>query len=94
MNAQEKTFNKIKEMLNEIIGEEFLEEYNINMESTLTGDLEMESVEIVELSEKIKKIYGTQIRINEWMSKMNLEELIKLSLGDIVNFLEECSQLN
>jgi acyl carrier protein len=94
MNSKEKTFDKIKELLSEVIGEEFIEEYNVNMESSLTGDLEMESVEIVELSEKIKKFYGAQIGINEWMSKMNLEKLIKLSLGDIVNFLEECTQLN
>jgi len=93
MKEQEKIFGKIKELITEVIGEDFIEEYNVNMNSTLTGTLEMESIEIVELSEKIKLFYGQQIGINDWMAKMNLEELVNLAIKDIVNFLEGCKQL-
>ena len=93
MKEQEKIFGKIKELITEVIGKDFIDEYDVDMDSTLTGDLEMESIEIVELSEKIKLFYGQQIGINDWMAKMNLEELVNLAIKDIVNFLEGCKQL-
>jgi acyl carrier protein len=94
MKEQTEVFNKIKELLAEVIGGTFIEEYDVNMDSTLTGDLEMESIEIVELSEKIKRFYGEQIGINDWMAKMSLEELVHLSIKDIVTFIDSCKQLN
>jgi acyl carrier protein len=94
MKEQTEVFNKIKELLAEVIGGTFIEEYDVNMDSTLTGDLEMESIEIVELSEKIKRFYGEQIGINDWMAKMSLEELVDLSIKDIVTFIDSCKQLN
>lgn len=93
MNEREQIFKKVTEFLTQLIGEEFIAEYDVNMDSTLTGDLEMESIEIVELSEKIKAFYGEGIGVNDWMAKMNLEELVQLSIKDIVNFIEECLQL-
>jgi acyl carrier protein len=94
MKEQIEIFNKIKELITEVIGQDFIEEYDLNMESTLTGDLEMESIEIVQLSIKIIGFYGKQINLEDWMTKMTLEELVNLSIKDIVNFLEECMQLN
>ena len=94
MKEQVEIFNKIKELITEVIGQSFMEEYDLNMESTLTGDLEMESIEIVQLSIKIIGFYGKQINLEDWMAKMTLEELVNLSIKDIVNFLEACMQLN
>ncbi len=94
MKDQAEVFEKVRELLTEVIGEEFMEEYNVEMESTLTGDLEMESIEIVELSEKIKKHYGSNVNFQEWMSKLQLEELIDLSIKDIVTYVEGCLQLS
>lgn len=93
MSEETKIFEKIKELITEIIGKDFIEEYDINIESTLSGDLEMESIEVVELSEKIKKYYGNDIAINDWISKMGLERLIVLSIKDIVNYIVGCKQL-
>ncbi len=89
---QQEIFSKLKSLATEVIGEEFMEEYEFEMDSTLTGDLEMESIEIVELSEKIKTYYG-EININEWLAQLNLEQLVNLTVKDIVNYLEGCLQL-
>ena len=93
MEEQEQIFAKIKGLLGEVIGEDFIQEYDLTMDTILTNDLEMESIEIVELSEKIKKVYGKQIGFSDWMAKMTLEELVSLSIGDIVNFIESCKEL-
>ena len=50
----EELFNLLKGFITEIIGEEFVEEMDITPQSSFTKDLEMDSIEIVSFSEKIK----------------------------------------
>jgi len=83
-------FDLMKQFITEVIGEEFVEEMDITMESSFTKDLEMDSIEIVSFSEKIKIHFGEQIDFTGWLSNMDLDELINLNLGTIVNYIEEC----
>jgi acyl carrier protein len=83
-------FDLMKQFITEVIGEEFIEEMDITLESSFTKDLEMDSIEIVSFSEKIKNHFGDQIDFTGWLSDMNLDELINLNLGTIVNYIEEC----
>ncbi|WP_158995693.1 acyl carrier protein [Mucilaginibacter sp. L196] len=83
-------FDLMKQFITEVIGEEFVEEMDITMESSFTKDLEMDSIEIVSFSEKIKAHFGDQIDFTGWLSNMDLDQLINLDLGTIVNYIEEC----
>lgn len=89
LNSSE-IFDLMKQFITEVIGEEFVEEMDITMESSFTKDLEMDSIEIVSFSEKIKIHFGEQIDFSGWLSNMDLDELINLNLGTIVNYIEEC----
>ncbi|SHF29117.1 acyl carrier protein [Pedobacter caeni] len=89
LNSSE-IFDLMKQFITEVIGEEFVEEMDITMESSFTKDLEMDSIEIVSFSEKIKNHFGEQIDFTGWLSNMDLDELINLNLGTIVNYIEEC----
>lgn len=89
LNSNE-IFDLMKQFITEVIGEEFVEEMDITMESSFTKDLEMDSIEIVSFSEKIKIHFGEQIDFTGWLSNMDLDELINLNLGTIVNYIEEC----
>lgn len=82
------TYETVKELLTEVIGAEFIEEYSLEPDSTLTGDLEMESIEIVELTEKIKNKFSDAGNMPEWIAKLSLEQLIALTIGDIVEFID------
>jgi acyl carrier protein len=90
VGSQEQIFATVKKFLGEIIGEDFIDQYDITMDSTLTGDLEMESIEIVEFSEKIKKHYGSKVDFTNWMSNLELEQIINLTVKDIVNYISQC----
>jgi len=83
-------FDLMRQFITEVIGEEFVEEMDITMESSFTKDLEMDSIEIVSFSEKIKAHFGEQIDFTGWLSNMDLDQLINLNLGTIVNYIEEC----
>lgn len=89
LNSSE-IFDLMKQFITEVIGDEFVEEMDITMESSFTKDLEMDSIEIVSFSEKIKNHFGEQIDFTGWLSAMDLDELINLNLGTIVNYIEEC----
>jgi acyl carrier protein len=89
MNSDE-IFDLMKQFITEVIGEEFVEEMNITPESSFTKDLEMDSIEIVSFSEKIKAHFGDQIDFTGWLSSMDLDQLINLILSMIINYIHEC----
>jgi len=90
VSNREQIFETVKTFVQEIIGEEFMDIYDVTPESTFTGDLEMESIEIVEFSEKVKKHFGSKVDFTNWMSNLELEQIIRLSLNDVVNYIEKC----
>ncbi|MCW2262831.1 MULTISPECIES: acyl carrier protein [Sphingobacterium] len=89
MNHEE-LFTLLKGFITEVIGEEFVEEMDITPESSFTKDLEMDSIEIVSFSEKIKTYFGDQIDFTGWLSSMDLDQLINLDLRMIINYIYEC----
>lgn len=89
MNHDE-LFTLLKGFITEVIGEEFVEETDITPESSFTKDLEMDSIEIVSFSEKIKAHFGDQIDFTGWLSSMDLDQLINLDLRMIINYIYEC----
>lgn len=91
MNQAVNSYDTVKEFLASVIGEEFIGEYDLSLDSTLTGDLEMESIELVELSEKVKSKYGSNANMSEWVSKLSLDQLISLTIGDVVRFIDDAN---
>lgn len=89
LNSEE-IFAVLKTFITEVIGEEFAEDMDINPESSFTRDLEMDSIEIVSFSEKVKTHFGEKLDFTGWLSGMDLDQLIKLTLGDIINYIETC----
>ncbi|MBB2953523.1 MULTISPECIES: acyl carrier protein [Sphingobacterium] len=88
--THEELFTLLKGFITEVIGEEFVEEMDITPESSFTKDLEMDSIEIVSFSEKIKTHFGDQIDFTGWLSSMDLDQLINLDLRMIINYIYEC----
>lgn len=86
-------FEQLKQFISDIIGPDVAEELNITGDSVFTRDLEMDSIEIVAFAEKVKAEYGADIDFTGWLSNLNLEEIISLSLNDIVNFISDALYL-
>lgn len=86
----EEIFIVLNQFITEVIGEEFVEEMDITPASSFTKDLEMDSIEIVAFSEKVKAYFGENIDFTGWLSNMDLDEIIQLKLEDIINYIREC----
>jgi acyl carrier protein len=89
LNSEE-IFAVLKTFITEVIGEEFVEDMDITRESSFTRDLEMDSIEIVSFSEKVKGHFGENIDFTGWLSGMDLDQLINLKLDDIIKHIETC----
>lgn len=89
LNSDE-IFAVLTTFITEVIGEEFVEDMDITRESSFTRDLEMDSIEIVSFSEKVKAHFGENIDFTGWLSGMDLDQLINLKLDDIIKHIETC----
>ena len=74
----------------QVIGEEWAHEIDITNDTSFNADLELESIEFVALAELIQEHYGDQIDFVNWLSQMELDEIIALRVGDLTGFIEGC----
>lgn len=86
----EDTFAVLKTFIEEIIGEDFKDEIDIRRDSSFTADLELDSIEIVAFSEKVKLHFGSKLDFTGWLSNMDLDGLIALKLSDVIEYIEAC----
>ena len=81
----------ITEMLTVVIGEdELLMVDEVTMETSFNDDLELESIEFVALAEKLQERYGAKVDFAGWLSGMELDRIIGLSVGELVEFIVRC----
>lgn len=71
----------------DVIGEDELLGVEIDMTTSFQDDLEVESIEFVALSEQLMSRYGEDADFVGWMASMELEEIIALTVGDLVGFV-------
>jgi acyl carrier protein len=81
-------FSQLKRMIIDIIGAEAAEFIDITEQSTFVADLEMDSIQIVQLAEQMNELYGKQVNFLGLLSNKPLSELLKVTVGDIVEFIE------
>ncbi len=82
----------VSELLVEIIGEDFLLDMEIGPDTSFNNDLELESIEFVALSEKLGDRFDHRVDFVQWIGGMELEEIIALSVGELVDYVVSCLQ--
>jgi acyl carrier protein len=71
----------------DVVGQEFFEEYEVGLDSTFAEDLELESMEIVEIAEQLIEAYDGRVDFVAWFAEMELEDIIGLTVGQLVDFV-------
>jgi acyl carrier protein len=77
----------VEAMLTEIIGEDEMIGIDVTPEASLAEDIELESIEFVTLAERITERYGDRVDLIEWLAGKELDDLIALTVGEVVAFL-------
>jgi acyl carrier protein len=88
-SGQESVFSQLKAIIEEVIGADAVELIEITEDSAFIDDLEMDSIQIVQLAELVNDRYGEQVDFITWLSQVPLTEILKLKVGDIAGFIEK-----
>ncbi len=74
-------------MLRELLEEYGFDEAEIGRETTFHDDLELESIDLVSLSGSLREHYGDRVNFAEFVADLELEEIIALTVGQLVDFV-------
>ncbi|MDQ6617469.1 MAG: acyl carrier protein [Actinomycetota bacterium] len=80
----------ITRMLAEVIGEDYLLDIEVTMDTAFSGDLELESIEFVALAGLMKAHYGGAVDFVGFLADMDLHQIIALRVGQVVHHIEAC----
>jgi acyl carrier protein len=89
MNSEE-VLSEVARLVREVIGEDWAEDVPITMATSIARDLELESIEFVTLAERLKERFGRSIDLAGWLAGMELNQIIELKVGELVEFIVRC----
>jgi acyl carrier protein len=87
MVDQANVLTEIERILLEVIGDDLLLDGPLTMETSFDEDLQLESIEFVALSEQLLETYGDQVDFVSWLAEMELDEIVALTVGQLVEFV-------
>jgi acyl carrier protein len=90
-SGDDHVLDQVVSVLGEIVGEDVIEALEVGAATSLSADLELESIEFVVLGEKLLDRFGESVDFLAWSAKMELEELMELTVGDIADFVTSCA---
>jgi acyl carrier protein len=88
--TREEVLATVARLIAEVVGEEWMEDRAITLETSFEKDLELESIEFVALAEKLQERYGKGVDFVGWLSGKELDEIIGLTVGELVGFVVRC----
>ena len=75
--------------IREAIAEDWVHDFEIDDDTSFNTDLEIESIEFVAIADLLQKKFGGQVDVIAWLSQRDINELIELTVGDIVKLIEQ-----
>ncbi len=76
--------------IREAIAEDWVQDFEIDRDTSFNDDLEIESIEFVAIADSLQKKFG-DLQLIDWLSKRDINQLIALTVGDVVAFIENRS---
>lgn len=77
-------------MLGALLDEYGLDDVEIGMDTTFHRDLELESIDLVTLAGHLEARYGSRVNFAEFVADMELDEIIELTVGRLVEHVVQC----
>jgi acyl carrier protein len=90
MTGHDEILRTVEKLLVEVAGDELLLVGPITAATSFNADLELESIEFVALAEKLQQHYGASVDFVGWISKKELDQIIALTVGELVEFIASC----
>lgn len=85
--TRESVLADLERILLEVVGDDLLMDGPLEMETSFSDDLQLESIEFVALAEELLNTYGEKVDFVTWMSGMELDQVVSLTAGEVVDFV-------
>lgn len=89
-NTVETPLDVVSGILREILDEYVVEDIEITPQSLFFDDLELESIDLVALAGRLQEHYGEQINLAEFLANREIEDVIALTVGQLVDYVASC----
>lgn len=86
--SREAILATVTTLLDEVIGDEYELDVAVTWDTSFADDIELESIEFVRLSELLQQRYGAQVDFVAWFSGLDVDQIIGLTVGELVAFIE------
>jgi acyl carrier protein len=87
--TEEAVLEVVRTMIVAVVGEDYLLDMEIDMETSFEDDLEMESIEFVKLGARLTEHYGGAIDFAAFLADKDLDEIIEMRVGTVVTYIVE-----
>ncbi len=77
----------VESAIRDVVGEWYYEECQIGLDSTFAEDIQLESMEVMEIAERLIEHYDGRVDFVSWFADLELEDLIDLTVGRVVDFI-------
>jgi acyl carrier protein len=88
MDSDRPTLDVLTDLLRDVLGDEWDDHLEVDASTSFADDLELESIEFVALAERLQEHYGKQVDFVGWLSGLDLDGILALTVGDLVAFVE------
>lgn len=78
---------ELERILTDVVGDDLFLDGPLAMDTSFDQDLQLESLEFVALAEQLLVTYGEQVDFVAWMATMELDDIIALTVGQVVDFV-------
>lgn len=85
--SQEAVLEAVAGMIHQVLDKYDIEDVEITMDSSLHDDLELESIDLVTLAGLLQEKYGDAVNLAEFLAEMDLDDVIALRVGQLVDFV-------
>ena len=86
--------DRLGAILREVIDDGWADDVVITRTTSFNRDLELESIEFVALAERLQGEYGERVDFAGWLADKDLNAIIALSVGEVVDFICRCLSSN
>ncbi|WP_158648097.1 MULTISPECIES: acyl carrier protein [Nocardioides] len=83
----ESVLAELERILTVVVGDDLLLDGPLTPETSFDADLQLESIEFVALADQLLATYGEKVDFVSWMAGMQLDEIVGLSVGQVIDFV-------
>jgi acyl carrier protein len=86
----EEVLGVVRTIIADVIGDDYMQQIEIDMDTSFQDDIELESIEFVALGEKLTERYGERVDFVGWLGTMDVDEIMGMTVGRLVVHIASC----